>query len=380
MDKSFPHVLIRRTHSGVSLVSHTESFHSFDDGPLYSAKQPGAYTWEQADIMSTSQKRRIDSGFADLDAEKENDSQIDTMNETKLEHRPSSIHTSASASQSDSASASHKPRSISSRTKRKTITSSSASSRRNSHHRRSQPSSIRSSEVPAPPISLHRAGTLPTSQPVRSKPASRKNSLYAASGGTTSDPYLAHARAKEILQALDPIVRATSNNTIQASPCHLPGDHQNVDATTTSLYTPPTGIISPTSQYTVTSQYSLISPPTHHSMPLDQDSQPEPAPASPPQTIVYWMHPASRLEEYERHDRNRRGVRGFLRKFFVWGGRKTFYEQQENGADDDKGSVRRYRLDLSGKEGEKESTVKEVEKDTQKANRNGGWKRLGCFS
>ncbi|KAK7184656.1 hypothetical protein DPSP01_000383 [Paraphaeosphaeria sporulosa] len=71
-------------------------------------------------------------------------------------------------------------------------------------------------------------------------------------------------------------------------------------------------------------------------------------------TIMHWMSPSTRKIQYAKIDRANTGIRGLLRRFIprcVSGpGSQRFYEEEKSDA----GSVRRYRMDLSGEEEEEE--------------------------
>lgn len=73
-------------------------------------------------------------------------------------------------------------------------------------------------------------------------------------------------------------------------------------------------------------------------------------------TIMHWMSPSTRKIQYEKIDRANTGVRGLLRRFMprcVSGpGSPRFYEEEKSDA----GSVRRYRMDLSGEDEDAKGT------------------------
>ena len=158
----------------------------------------------------------------------------------------------------------------------------------------------------------------------RPRALSRASSAYTTT--SAEDPYMAHQRALHIFQSpqsatQSPVPRFSS------SPCSSTtsrNSHRGLRNQEKSLY-----------ESFLQSEESL------HGDETEDQALP-----FTPATIIDWTDPSTRRKEYEKHDRSRRGIRGFWRKvtpkWFQGGGsRVSFYE-----GDSDVGSVRRYRLDL----------------------------------
>ncbi|KAI9683629.1 MAG: hypothetical protein M1829_004933 [Trizodia sp. TS-e1964] len=105
--------------------------------------------------------------------------------------------------------------------------------------------------------------------------------------------------------------------------------------------------------------------------PLHEEEAPVPPPSPPPATITHWLSHNTRRREYAEIDRTTRGLRGWWRRIapscFVQ--RRLGFYDSENSSDD-KGSVRRYRLDLPDDE---EGTM-------SRGKRRGLRGRLSCMS
>ena len=146
----------------------------------------------------------------------------------------------------------------------------------------------------------------------RPRPSHRPGSMSSAASSPTEVPYLAHARALSLVQSLTSPSPSTPADDSDAEI----GENRYV--------------------------------------------------AAPPPTTIDWTDPASRRRELERLERARKGWRGMWRKM-VPGCCRDRSRGGERGAPDghdcdDRGSVRKYRLDFAGKKGVGESANTPAEK------------------
>ena len=173
----------------------------------------------------------------------------------------------------------------------------------------------------------------------RPRVLSRTTSAYTAMN--QDDPYIAHQRATHIFQSLEAGVQSPAQlfsspqysfHTSQPSlPFDVTCEDRSLNASRLQLQN------------------------TSSSVPTDYQT-----PAFTPATVIDWTDPSTRRRQYEKYDRNRRGIRGFLRKVaprWIQGGgsRLSFYD-----GGSDAGSVRRYRMDLGDGSKAKERKVKSV--------------------
>jgi len=78
----------------------------------------------------------------------------------------------------------------------------------------------------------------------------------------------------------------------------------------------------------------------------------------PATTVIHWTSASTRRREYEKIDRNNRGIRGFWRKVApkclqTPTSRTPFFEEGKDRKGNYEGSVRRFRMDISDEEKEK---------------------------
>lgn len=167
---------------------------------------------------------------------------------------------------------------------------------------------------------------------VRSRNLSRTTSIHSPI--TAEDPHMVHQKAKEIIQALQ-----SSKNAINSTEAGVPllcQHSRSIEHIFNHSRSIPPAIASETQ------------PDSH----LEKQSSLFYTAAN-----IDWTDPTRRKEAYEKHDRNDRGFRRWLKKITPrhWQTtRLNFYD-----GNNDTGSVRRYRLDIKDME-ESSVTYKEL--------------------
>lgn len=160
---------------------------------------------------------------------------------------------------------------------------------------------------------------------------------------TPADPYTAHQKAEEIIQALENPSIVGSSKSI-AMPAESAEQH--------FWYGKPTQYASQEPSCSGHgSRNDVGSYEAEHTMPLSANA------------TIDWMHPSTRRRTYEAYDRNARGIRGFLGKVtprWCHGTQIRFYD----GTGDD-ASVRRYRIDFDMNTGEEHPREKNDQHDSE---------------
>lgn len=101
-----------------------------------------------------------------------------------------------------------------------------------------------------------------------------------------------------------------------------------------------------------------------------------------PATVMHWTSASTRRREYEKIDRNSRGIRGFWRKvapkcFHPSTSRTPFFEEGKDGKGNYEGSVRRFRMDIPDEKGESTTTAGQYLSSSWWASKK---TKLGCWS
>ena len=173
----------------------------------------------------------------------------------------------------------------------------------------------------------------------------RQNSFSYRPQATPSDPYLLHRLATELFHP-PPSTRKSRPNSSQAPSASTSAVSTVAPSPLLTGHSPPThhsnALSSPSLERRLTSVSTVVT---------DADSPLPPAAMGlslPGSTVIDWTHPATRRQEYARIDQARRGWRGVWnrvvrRRAPCDGG---FWEEGGEHPADEKGSVRRYRLDL----------------------------------
>ena len=179
----------------------------------------------------------------------------------------------------------------------------------------------------------------------RTKSATMRSSSSMSARQYFEDPYIVHHRARQLFQCLTPtsIITEPQEALLPSPDLTSPSTHarhRTVDSN---------------SSYETIGPRAVAEPPCTHAL----------------STVIDWTVPTTRRREYAKIDRSTRGLRGLWRKVTPrWcrgGGRMTFYEGKN---DDDRGSVRRYRLDI----------LDEVDEKGHQSSSDGRTRSWNCFT